>query len=98
MGRSPRPPEPRLTSLLDELRRRLGEADSLNGAELHSFKVLMADYAASIDETWYWEAFERLEAQGQLTYTSRKLDGGDACGRLSAEGRWYLRMLDSTPP
>jgi hypothetical protein len=81
--------------MLDELRRLLSEADSLNRSELHSFRQLMSGCAESIDETWYWEAFERLAGDGHLTYTSRKLESGDACGRLSAEGRWYVRMLES---
>jgi len=44
----------------------------------------------SFRERWYWDAFDELEAQGHLDHASSRLNGGDACGRLSAQGRHYL--------
>jgi hypothetical protein len=36
---------------------------------------------------------DELEAQGHLHPASHKEFGGDACGRLSADGRLYLRTV-----
>jgi hypothetical protein len=52
---------------------------------------LMADHAEVIGGQWYWHAFKELEAEGHLDPASHKEIGGDACGRLSADGRMYLR-------
>jgi hypothetical protein len=85
-------PEPaRFDELLDLLRVRLGDADAVEAARIHSFKELMADHAELIGEQWYWHAFEELEAQGHLEPASHKENGGDARGRLSADGRMYVR-------
>jgi hypothetical protein len=82
---------------VDLLRGRIGAADAVKGShELHSFRALMADYADVTPEHWYWEAFEELDAQGHLSPTSRVGKGGDAKGRLSADGRLYLDEVDAT--
>jgi hypothetical protein len=79
---------------VDVLRERIGAADAIKGShELHSFRELMADYADVTPRQWYWEAFEELDAEGHLSPTSRVANGGDANGRLSAEGRLYLREV-----
>jgi hypothetical protein len=70
---------------------RLRDADAVNDAELHSFKELMHDQADVIADQWYWEAFEELQAQRHLHDESAPGNGGDAYGRLSADGRLYLR-------
>ncbi len=82
---------PEFGELLDLLRVRLGLADALNSTEIHSFEELMRDQAERIPDQWYWEAFEELEAQGHLDPAAHKEMGGNACGRLSADGRLYLR-------
>jgi hypothetical protein len=82
---------PGFDELVDLLRVRLGIADALNSSEIHSFKELMRDHEEHIPDQWYWEALEELEAQGHLDPASHKENGGDACARLSADGRWYLR-------
>lgn len=80
--------------MVDLLRIRLRDADAVDASELHSFKTLMADYSHVLADGWYWEAFEELEAQGHLNPASSRLMGGDACGRLSADGRLYLRTTE----
>ncbi len=82
---------PGFDDLVNLLRIRLGDADVLNSSEIHSFEELMRDQAERIPDQWYWEAFEALEAQGHLDPASHKEMGGNACGRLSADGRAYLR-------
>jgi hypothetical protein len=79
---------------VDLLRERLGDADALNLSELHSFKELMSDYAEVVPDTWYWDGFDELEAQGHLDAASARQNRGDACGRLSADGRLHLRSAD----
>jgi hypothetical protein len=84
---------PSFDELVDLHRIRIRDADAVTSAgDLHSFKELMADQADVIADNWYWEAFEELEAQGHLSSASTRLNGGDAIGRLSADGRLYLRM------
>ncbi len=83
---------PRFGELVDLLRVRLRDADALKDSELHSFKELMADHADVIADQWYTEAFEELQAQGHLHKSSSLLFGGDACARLSADGRLFLRQ------
>jgi hypothetical protein len=80
---------PGFDELVDLLRVRLGHADALNGSEIHSFKELMRDQAEHIPDQWYWD--DELEAQGHLDPVSHKANTGDAGGRLSADGRLYLR-------
>ena len=82
--------------LVDLLRVRLRDADAINLSELHSFKTLMADHADVIGDGWYWDAFADLEAQGHLDEASTRGNGGDAIGRLSGEGRWFLRSTDES--
>jgi len=76
---------------VDLLRERIRDADAIDDSELHSFKTLMADVADTTPVQWYWEAFEELQAQGHLHDASSLGNGGDAIGRLSADGRLYLR-------
>jgi hypothetical protein len=79
---------------VDLLRRRLHDADALDASGIHSFKELMSDQADVLPDQWYWEAFEELDAQGHLDDVSHKENGGDARGRLSADGRFYLRSME----
>lgn len=51
----------------------------------------MRDQAEHIPDNWYWEAFDELEAQRHLDPVSHRGNGGNAYGRLSADGRFYLR-------
>jgi hypothetical protein len=80
--------------LINLLRVRLRIADAVNASAIHSFKELMSDQ--EVPDQWYWQALEELEAQGHLDPASHKVSGGDACGRLSAEGRWYLRSAEES--
>lgn len=77
--------------LVDLLRVRIRDADAIKPGDLHSFKELLHDQADAIPDQAYWEAFEELDAQGHLHKASGKTMGGDAHGRLSADGRLYLR-------
>jgi hypothetical protein len=79
---------------VDLLRRRLRDADHLNPVELHSFKELMRDHERAIPDHFYWEACRELDALGHLDAASSVLNGGDAHGRLSADGLAYLREED----
>jgi hypothetical protein len=90
---------PDFHNVVDVLRLRMYDADSLNSSEMHSFKKkLLADYEGKIPERWYWELWEELDAQGHLDRAaSAKLNQGDAGGRLSADGREYLRQLGERP-
>jgi hypothetical protein len=81
---------PTFDDLVDLLRERLGYAGAISPSELHSFRELMKDRADVIPDNWYQEAFDELEAQGHLNRASSKVMG-DAVGRLSADGRLYLR-------
>jgi hypothetical protein len=82
---------------LDLLRIRIGIADDLDDTTIHSFRELMGDYAAVLPGHFYWRAFEELDAHGHLDPVSHKEFGGNACGRLSADGRWFLRNADGEP-
>jgi hypothetical protein len=78
---------------VDVLRIRLGHADAIKGSgDLHSFKTLMDEWKDVTPPQWYWEAFDELDAQGHLHDQSIKQNGGDAIGRLSADGREHLRL------
>jgi hypothetical protein len=77
------------------LRVRLRDADAVEPVRIHSFMELMADRAEESPDQWYWQAFEELEAQGHLDRaSSHKAFGGDAFGRLSADGRLFLREAE----
>jgi hypothetical protein len=52
---------PTFDEFVDELRRRLGAADALKPSELHDFHELMSDYAGTVGENWYSDAFDELE-------------------------------------
>ena len=78
---------------VDDLRYAIGVADAVNDDELHSFKKLAAGFDYVIPEQWLWDAYEELDAQGHL-HAASGLTFGDAHGRLSADGRLYLRELD----
>jgi hypothetical protein len=82
---------PRFDELVETLLERLYDADALNLSECHSFRKLMSDQADKIADGWYWRAFDDLQADGFLDDgTSTRLNGGDACGRLSAYGARYV--------
>jgi len=76
----------------DVVRERLGIADAVDLERLHRFREdLMSDEEkAVIPQGWYHNVFDELEVQGHLDGASSKMNGYDACGRLSAEGRYYL--------
>ena len=88
---------PSFNELLDLLRIRLRDADALNVSQLHSFRELMRHEAESdlIADGWHWEAFEELELLEHLDPASHRALGGDAYGRLSADGREHLRTIDN---
>jgi hypothetical protein len=75
---------------VDLLRERIFDADALDRSKLHEFKELMSDYAAVTPDGWYDDAFEELQAQGHLHEVSGATFGGPF-GRLSADGRLYVR-------
>jgi hypothetical protein len=50
--------------------------------------------AGLIAENWYWDAYDELEALGHLDPASGRGNQHDAHGRLSADGRAYLRELE----
>jgi hypothetical protein len=85
---------PSFDEQVDLLRVRLGIADDLNASESHSFKALMKDEADKglIADHFYHRAFDELQAQGHLDPgASGKASAFEAYGRLSADGRLYLR-------
>jgi hypothetical protein len=88
---------PSFEELVDLLRVRLRDADAVEASRIHSFRELMSDQTEVIADNGYWEAFEELQAQGHLDPASHKESGGDACGRLSADGRLYLRSPGDVP-
>jgi hypothetical protein len=89
------PEIPSFDELVDLLRVRLGIADAVDPDHGHSFKELMKDHSDVIADRWYHEAFDELEEQGHLDRGSGKAMG-DAHGRLSADGRLYLRTSESS--
>jgi hypothetical protein len=81
---------------VDLLRARIRDADALNSSAVHSFKELMSDYADRLPDNWYDEALDELLALGHVDEkASFKVFGGDAGGRLSADGRAYLRSQEA---
>jgi hypothetical protein len=86
---------PTFDQLVDLLRVRLAAADALKLSDIHSFKELMDDHKDVIADGWYWDAFKELESQGHLDDdVSHVANGGDACARLSADGRLYVRSTE----
>jgi len=85
----PFPDDPTFDEFVDLLRQRLGDADAVLPSELHSFKQLMEDLSPAVPETWYWDAYNELDAQGHLDGSSSLGSGGDAFAQLSADGRLY---------
>jgi hypothetical protein len=85
---------PSFDEQVDLLRVRLGIADDVYASESHSFKALMKDEADKglLADHFYHRAFDELEAQGHLDPgASGKASAFEAYGRLSADGRLYLR-------
>jgi hypothetical protein len=84
---------PTFYEFVDVLRARLFAADALKRAELHDFADLMRreDYADLIPDNWYDDAFDELKTQGHLDPASGKAMGPTMHGRLSADGRAYVR-------
>ena len=82
---------PTFDEFVDVLRERLAAADALKPSELHDVRVLMNDYADKVGDNWYEDAFDELAAQGHLDPASGKSMGPTMNGRLSADGRLYLR-------
>jgi hypothetical protein len=85
----PFPDDPTFDEFVGLLRQRLGDADALLPSEAHSFKQLMEDVSPVIPQTWYREAFKKLDRQGHLDRNSSLREGGDAFARLSPGGRLY---------
>jgi hypothetical protein len=86
---------PSFDELLDLLRARLGTADDVNLTEGHSFKTLMKHEAdeGQVADHFYHRAFDELMAEGHLDpASSRTAMAFEAYGRLSADGRLYLKM------
>lgn len=77
---------------VDDLRFALSVADSISPSELHSFKRLASGFDYPVPDQWITEAFEELEAEGHLHAASGQTFG-DSHGRLSADGRLYLRLM-----
>jgi len=84
---------PTFDEFVDVLRERLFAADALKPGELHDVHELTSDYANRVGENWYEDAFDELEAQGHLDPASGKAMGPTMHGRLSADGRAYVRQL-----
>ena len=84
---------PTFDEFVEVLRARLFAADALKPSELHDFADLMSreDYAHLIPDSWVEDAFDELEAQGHLDTASGKAMGPTMHGRLSADGRAYVR-------
>jgi hypothetical protein len=76
---------------VDIIRERLFDADAINDGELHSFRTLSEDIADQVPDSWYWQAFEELDAQGHLHSQSTLGNRRNAFARLSADGRAYVR-------
>jgi|SRR4051812_18649105 hypothetical protein len=76
--------------------RRMFHADRLEPSRLHDFKGdLLTDVSDRLPDAFYSEAFEELEQYGFLHQASCLLNGGDACGRLSPDGRAWARSLQA---
>jgi hypothetical protein len=54
---------PSFDELVDLLRIRLGDADTVNAQELHSFEELVRDHADVVADNSYSGAFEELQAR-----------------------------------
>lgn len=78
---------------VDDLRFALSVADSISDSEMHSFKKLASNFDYPVPDQWIWDAFAELEAQGHLDDAASGRTSGDAHGRLSADGRLYLRSM-----
>lgn len=85
---------PTFDEFVDVLRKRLAATDALEPSELHDFRELMSDYADKVGDNWYEDAFDELEAQGHLDPASGKAMGPTMSGRLSADGRAYVRWQE----
>jgi hypothetical protein len=82
---------PTFDEFVEVLRERLFAADALNRSELHDFGELMSEYTGKVGDNWFEHAFDELEAQGHLDPASGKAMGPAMHGRLSADGRAYVR-------
>ena len=85
---------PTFVEFVDVLRERLAAADALKPSELHDFRELMSDYADKVGDNWYEDAFDEVEVQGHLDPASGKTMGPTVFGRLSADGRAYVRWQE----
>jgi hypothetical protein len=86
---------PTFDEFVDVLRKRLAAHDALNPSALHDFREVMNDYADKVGDNWYSDAFDELEAQGHLDPASGKAMGPKPHGRLSADGRMYVRLQEA---
>jgi hypothetical protein len=78
---------------VDDLRFAISVADSISDSEAHSFKKLASAFDYPIPGQWIWDAYTELKAQGHLDAAASGRTSGDAHGRLSADGRLYLRSM-----
>lgn len=85
---------PTFVEFVDVLRKRLAAAGALKPSELHDFRELMSDFADKVGDNWYEDAFDELEVQGHLDPASGKTMGPTVFGRLSADGRAYVRWQE----
>ena len=71
--------------------RRLALLQAVDPSRLHSFKEVIGEEQEQLPNIFYYDAFEYLQLWGFLHPASR-LVGGDALGKLSADGLDYVRQ------
>ena len=91
---TPEPGELTFDEAVDLVLRRLALLHALDPARLHSFKEVIAGEQAQLPDIFYYDAFEYLQLWGFL-HPSSALVGGDAVGKLSADGLDYVRQRDA---
>lgn len=74
--------------------RRLALMQARDPAGLHSFREVIGAEQSQLPDFFYYDAFEYLQLWGFL-HASSALVGGDAVGRLSADGLDYVRQRDA---
>ncbi len=79
---------PDFDEYVDVLRQRLFDYEALP-----DFADLMSDYAGVVPTAWPVQAYEELQVLGHLNpQVSGLTMGPRAHGRLSADGRYYVRQ------
>lgn len=79
---------------MDVLRQRMFDHEALHSdGSLPHFDDVMSDYADVAPEAWPEHAYDELMAQGHLDPgASGQSMGPHSFGRLSADGRMYVRQ------